>query len=245
MKYFIVALSVFLGLNCQLLAQKKPDPVKVGLGLSANNYLGDYSNPDYPRIYAGGLFSLQKATRRNLNFQLKVGFGKFADQFEGENLPLGDDGLPIERFIESNFIHGELGITYRLFPAKRFQPFLHGGFGWTYFNPKDINGRRLIRNQSPVSEGASTNKYVPQLPFGLGFETRLNAFISIEAAYTYRFMPTDYLDTYGQADALGTFDALQSLSLSFMFTIGEGPELPPKRKAKKETEEGIQIIIED
>lgn len=244
MKQIMFILSLVLGLSLPLLAQKPLEPVKVGLGLTANNYLGDYADPDYVRIYAGGLFSLQKATRRHANFHLKFGFGKFADQFEGNELPLDQDGLPVERFVETSFIHGELGISYRFMPNKRFQPFLHAGFGWMYFNPRDVNGRKLIRNTLPVSQGASTNKYIPQLPAGLGFEVRMNEYLSIEAAYSYRFMPTDYLDAYGQSDATNSFDALQAINLTFMFSLGKGPELPPRRVKDKPKDE-VEIIIED
>lgn len=244
MKRGILLIFLLTGFYAFLLAQQAKDPVKIGLGLVANNYLGDYADPDYVRIYAGGLISLQKATRRHANVHLKVGFGRFADQFEGEELPLDSEGNPVERFVETNFIHGEFGLSYRLMPAKRFQPFVHAAFGWTYFNPKDVNGRKLIRNILPVSEGASTNKYVPQLPVGMGFEVRLNQLLSIETAYTYRFMPTDYLDSYGQSDAINSFDALQAVSISFMFSLGKGPELPPK-KVKKRPKDEVQIILED
>ncbi|MCI4667882.1 MAG: outer membrane beta-barrel protein [Bacteroidia bacterium] len=244
MKKLLFLMLLSLGVLPSLLAQKQRDPVKFGLGLTANHYLGDYSDPNYIRIYSGGAFSLQKASRRNVNLHLRVGFGRFADQFEGEELPLGSDGLPLPRFVETNFLHGELALTYRFFPQKRFQPFVHGGFGWLYFNPKDLDGRKLIRNQAPTSQGASTNTIVPQLPIGLGFEVRLNQLISIETSYSYRFTPTDYLDNYGQSDAINSFDALQSINISFMFSIGKGPELPPKKVKSKEKED-IEIIIED
>ncbi len=241
MKQLFFLCIVLLLFSQVMLAQDFKPPVKMGVGLTANNYLGDFNDPGYFRLYSGVVFSIQKATRKPINLHLRAGFGKFADQVDGAALPSASN-----TFVETSYIHGELGLTYRLFPAKRFQPLLHLGFGFVNFTPRDVEGRKLIRNNGPLSQGASTNTFIPQVPGGLGFETRLNPYLSLEFLYSYRFIPSDYLDNYAEpSEGAFSFDALQSLGISFMFSLGKGPEMPPKRrKPAKKAEKPLEIIPE-
>ncbi|MEO0896097.1 MAG: outer membrane beta-barrel protein [Bacteroidota bacterium] len=234
--------SLLLLSVCLMMAQNQKAPVKIGVGLTGNNYIGDYNDPSYFRTYAGSHLSIQKANRRSFNLHLQAGFGRFADQFDGDDIPLDQDGQPLPRFIETSFIHGELAVSYRLFPAKRLQPYAQLGYGLMFFSPKDNDGRRLIRFDGPASEGAATNQIVPQLSGSLGLEARVNDFISFNIAYTYRFLPTDYLDNYGQEEGISGFDALQSVQVGFMFSLGRGPALPPRKQKPPKDDTGVEII---
>lgn len=223
-------------------AQDNRTPVKIGVGLTGNNYIGDYNDPGYFRTYAGSHFSIQKANRNALNLHLQAGFGRFADQFDGDEIPLGPDGQPLPRFVETRFIHGELAVSYRLMPGKRIQPYVQVGYGLLFFSPRDGDGRRLIRFNGPASQGAETNQIIPQLAGSVGLESRINNFLSINLAYTYRFLPSDYLDNYGQTDSNTGFDALQSIGIGFMFSLGKGPDLPPRKSKGGNSDNELEVI---
>ncbi|MEL6133743.1 MAG: hypothetical protein AAFR59_10300, partial [Bacteroidota bacterium] len=217
-------------------AQEGKFPMEPTIGFSGFQYLGDYSEPlAYPRIYVGTFVALQRSSRKHFIWQFQVGAGRFADQFDGE-IPVNATGGSPSRFVQTRFIYGELRGVYRFFPQNRFQPYLSVGTGLTRFRPEDENGRRLIRRPDSVSSGAASNTIVPQLPASLGIKYRINRYISVDIRYTYRFIPTDYLDTYGQLGDQQDFDALQNLNLGFAFTLGPGPELPPSKRAKRKKE---------
>ncbi|MEL6627373.1 MAG: hypothetical protein AAFQ83_14260 [Bacteroidota bacterium] len=217
-------------------AQEGKFPIESTVGISGFQYLGDYAEPlTYPRIYAGTFVSLQRSSRKNFVWQFQIGSGRFADQFDGE-IPETSSGASPSQFVQTRFIYGEIRGVYRFFPQNRFQPYLSVGSGLVRFRPEDESGRRLIRRPDSVSSGAASNTVVPQLPASLGIKYRVNRFISVDIRYSYRFIPTDYLDSFGQTGDSQDFDALQNLNLGFSFTLGPGPELPPSKRAKRKKE---------
>ncbi|TAE55075.1 MAG: hypothetical protein EAZ89_06060, partial [Bacteroidetes bacterium] len=177
----------------------KRTPLQVGLGFSAFSYVGDLSDPGlgYQRVYPGGEISLQPGNQKALRVQFHAGFGKFADQYDGE-LPAAPVGVTPPTFVQTQVIHGDLRLSYRLFPRAILQPYVSAGAGLLFFSPRDQNNRRLLAVSSSRPEGETYNTAIPQLPLAAGLQGRITPQVSLSLDYTYRFIPSDYLDNTGQ-----------------------------------------------
>lgn len=196
------------------------DPLKVGMGLSGFGYLGDMSESQstFSRFYPGANFSLQTENRKALKIQLNGGFGKFSDQFDGEP-PRVEPHIEPTTFVETSFFYGDLRLKYRFFPRHRFQPYISVGAGLLFFTPRDKNGRLLNTRSQTRAEGESYSTAVPQLPATVGLQAIINRNIYLGLGYTYRFVPTDYLDNIGQLGNRKGFDSLYNLQLSLYFIL--------------------------
>lgn len=215
------------GLLCgPLLAWAQPAPVQIGFALTANAYTGDYNEPAtaFQRVYPGGHFSLQKENGQALRVALTGGFGTFAGQYEGSFPPL-PPGVTPPRFVETRFFYGDLRLSYRFFAQKKWQPYLSAGAGLIVFNPRDGEGRRLLMRSDTRVEGEVYNNVIPQLPLTAGLHYRIHPWVRLGLGYTYRFVPTDYLDNVGQLGSQAGFDALHALEIGLDFLLG-GPVAP-------------------
>ncbi|GAB4427460.1 MAG: hypothetical protein OHK0039_45800 [Bacteroidia bacterium] len=209
----ILHCSLLFGLVCLLLhpvaAQRKP--LQVGLGLTGSTYTGEFTEQGsaLSRVYPGGHISLQSQDSAALKVELTGGFGRFADQYD-----LGKPGGSDLTFIETQFYYGDLRLRYRFLPRRRVQPYLAAGAGLIVFTPRDADGRRLDR----PSDTLSYNNVIPQLPLGAGVRVRLTPIVGLGLEYTYRFVPSDYLDHIVDPARKG-FDALHAVQLMILFTL--------------------------
>lgn len=201
-------------------------PLEVGFNFSGISYTGDYSDgaSSLSRVYPGANLSLQSSFPRALKLQMNAGFGKFAEQYDtrSPNIP---PGVEIPSFIETSFIYGDLRLKFHFFHTRNFQPYLSAGAGVMFFNPTDQDGRKLIRRTNTRLEGEDFNNIVPELPLSGGVQFYLTRQVWMNASYTYRYTPTDYLDNLGLAGDNNGFDALHSVQIGIHITLGAKPDL--------------------
>ena len=199
----------------------KPKGFQVSLGFDGIAYFGDFyeQNSRLIRVHPGFNFQLQRYHRRAFSLLLNGGFGQFADQYDQALPVLDEQGTPIT-FVETRFIYGDLRVSYEPPMQGRWQPYVTLGAGLIRFSPFDRDGRPLINRGASREEGEDYNAIIPQLPASLGFRTRLTKVVSAGAAYTYRFVPSDYLDNLGVQGSRQGFDDLHSLTLFLSFDIG-------------------------
>lgn len=222
MKYCLIAFLLgWTALSSNwLTAQDKPRGVEVSLGMDGIAYFGDFyeRNSRLLRIYPGFNAQLQRYTRGGLGVQLNGGYGQFADQYD-QPLPIADvDGAPLT-FVSTRFIYGDLRVAYRLNLGQRWQPYASIGAGLVRFTPRDRDGRLLQNRSATRPDGEDYNAIVPQLPGTLGLRVWLTSSVAAGLAYTYRFVPSDYLDNLGVSGDRPGFDNLQSLTLFLSFSL--------------------------
>lgn len=206
-------------------AQSSREGVEVGLSLSGISYLGDFSEGEgaFRRFHPGLDIALQQRHDRPLQFQFHGGFGKFADQFEGSWPQV--NGVDPVNFVETSFFYGDLRLAFRPLPQKRVQPFVALGAGLMYFIPRDQDGKQLPpRTQTRDESEESYNRVIPQLPATLGGMAQLNRRLKLKLAYTFRFVPSDYLDNTGALGAREGFDSLHAIVLGLHFAISPEKE---------------------
>jgi len=248
---FCVLLLVCL-LATQLRAQERGGipPLKIGLGMMGFAYVGDMTDDEnrFHRVYPGGSFSLQFEGKSFIQPQLNAGLGKFVAESERVYTGLSDGILPND-FVETSFFFFDLRVRLRFLRKKRVQPYVSVGGGILLFNPKDKEGNFLGENIfTRLEEEELYNTTVPYLPLSLGVQFKLVKAVDIGLEYTYRLIPSDYLDNIGQLGAREGSDRLHSLQVSMFFTLGLGkepsisnsvssvepvePELPPEPPIK-------------
>lgn len=224
---------LFFALLClihvSLLAQPRfgRDPLKVGLSLSGTSYIGDMSESHslLSRVNPGGNLSLQTENTAALKFQVNGGFGKFTEQFDGDP-PITAPHIEPTTFVETTFFYGDLRLKYRFFPQARIHPYISIGAGILFFTPRDQNGKFLKPRTQTRLEDESYSATVPQIPGTVGIQGKINRNIVLGLEYTYRFVPTDYLDNIGQLGSRNGFDSLHGLHLGLYFILKPQDEIP-------------------
>lgn len=84
--------------------------------------------------------------------------------------------------------------SVNFYSRKFINPFVYGGIGFTYFNPRaDYNGESY--SLRPLqTEGVAYSPVTAIVPFGFGLRFRAAHFLDISAEAGYRITFTDYLD---------------------------------------------------
>lgn len=178
---------------------------EVGLFAGGSNFIGDVGNYGIhlPQGYAGGAFF-----RYNFNRHWSVraggnyGFIKADDAMSGRdwrnnrNLSFQSEIWEAYAVAEFNYFEFEPGSPYW------HTPYLVGGFGLFWFNPKaELNGD-LYELQPLGTEGQGT-EINPNAPyalassyfcFGMGYKFAINRLTTISVESTFRHTNTDYLD---------------------------------------------------
>ncbi|MDX1908584.1 MAG: hypothetical protein SF053_16220 [Bacteroidia bacterium] len=202
--------------------------VEVGLYLSGYSYAGEYTDPGAynRRVYPGGAFYIQQVGTRRLRMQACGVFGQFADQYDNLEPP-PQPGVSIPTFIITRIVAGDLRLQYRPLPGLRVQPWISAGAGLIYFSPRDKNGRKLADNTNTRPDGTSYNTVIPQIPLSGGVYARINRHLNLGLGYTFRFIPSDYLDNSGAG--LAGFDQLHALQAGLDIWIMPPPPPTPVR----------------
>jgi LysM repeat protein len=197
-------------------------PLKVGMSMSGSMYIGDLTDDEtmFHRIYPGANISLQSEGYRNLRGQLNAGFGRFSEQYDNTPPELPKGIFPVN-FVETSFFYGDLRLKYRLFKRRSIQPFMSAGAGFLIFTPQDENGKFLSDAILTRPEGEFYNTAVPQLPVSFGVQARITPLMWLGAEYTYRYVPTDYLDNIGQLGRRPGNDQLHQVMVSLYFNLAE------------------------
>ncbi|MFK7968984.1 MAG: LysM peptidoglycan-binding domain-containing protein [Bacteroidia bacterium] len=206
--------------------------LRLGFGLMTTMYEGDLSADESGtvRIYPGANFSIQSQRIRRIQLQLNAGFGRFADQYDGE-MPAAPVGVVPVSFVETSYFYGDLRLKFTPFPWHKIRPYGSIGAGFLIFSPKDLNGKFLSDAILTRPAGERYNTSVPQLPISLGIQTDMTGLLGAGIEYTYRFAPTDYLDNVGQLGSRAGYDKLHNItfSLYFNFSGRRGrPNLPTR-----------------
>ena len=202
--------------------------LKLGLGMSANSYLGDFTEANflYNRFNPGFNLSLQGSRARLIRAQMNVGAGKFSEQAD-VTLIAAPVGVRPNQFVETSFFYGDIRLQVFLLRKWYINPYVGIGAGFMVFSPKDYNGKFLSDAFSSRPEGEVYNTTIPEIPAVVGVQWKLNRRLSLGAEYTYRVTPTDYLDNIGTLGTREGNDALESLQLSMY--IGLGGESPKEK----------------
>ncbi len=200
-------------------------PLKVGLSMSGTMYIGDLTDKEtmFHRVYPGSNISLQSEGYRNLRAQLNAGFGRFSEQYDSEPPELPKGIFPVN-FVETSFFYGDLRLKYRLLKRREIQPFVSAGAGFLIFSPQDAQGKFLSDAILTRPEGEFYNTAVPQLPFSAGVQARITPLLWLGAEYTYRYVPTDYLDNIGQLGRRPGNDQLHQLMVTVYVNMSQPEE---------------------
>lgn len=101
----------------------------------------------------------------------------------------------------SNIYEVNVNAVYDIIPYERkfryrapFTPFLHGGIGAAYFNPKaELNGN-WVKLRPLQTEGRRYGSITPVITYGLGVRYKATPELNISLEAGYRWTFTDYLD---------------------------------------------------
>ena len=220
---FCLLCLVSIFFNAQLWGQSSPQAaeakgIQLGIHLDGITYRGDYlEGAGSMRVQPGGHLTIQSARRRSLKFQAALGFGEVSEQTDGT---INLQATP--SFFTTPFWYGNLGISWQP-NLGRFTPILTLGAGLIHFSPRDQQGRTLQPRRQTRAAGEDYNPIIPQLPASLGVAYQINQQLAASFSYSYRFVPSDFLDNVGQSGPQPGFDALQSLSLGLRLTISPNP----------------------
>ncbi len=175
-----------------------------GLFLGYSNYLGELVDPTFtfkqPGPGLGLLLRHNLSEEFNLRFNLLYGKIKGDDKNYDRNVEAG------RKFSSSLFELSALA-EYEFLGSKRWDenhkfrkivsPYIFGGIGAVYANPKD-----LVEGLADPKDDYSNLHFA--LPLGLGIKFDLNRKISLGIEFGMRFTFSDYLDgyseTYGNPD---------------------------------------------
>lgn len=217
-------------------AQTQPQPpaqrgVQISVGFDGINYQGDFSSDTRNwRVTPGLHLSLQAAKDGAIKLRAQLGIGQFDGQVD--SLPaIGED----PQFVSTRLIYGDLGIRWQPMLGDRWQPWLSVGAGLIQFTPQDGQGRDLSSRVQTRDPGEDYNAIIPQVPLQAGLNVWLTPQLAVGLSYTYRFVPTDYLDNVGNRGTRSGFDLLQALTLSMTIKLGQGnakvqavPQMEPR-----------------
>lgn len=229
-KALLLVVSQFLLWSTMIAQQSNPAPLKLGIGLSSYSYTGDLieSGDQFRRFYPGGNFSLQFAGKKAIQMQMNAGFGRFAEQTDLNLLPGNNEVVP-NHFVETSFFYTDFRLKLWFFRRRFLRPFIGGGIGMLFFNPRDAEGNFLSENIFTRLEGEEYNTSVGSFPVVGGLEMVISPVISLGAEYIYRFTPTDYLDNIGRLGPVEGNDGLHAIQISLLVTLNpEYKPLPPQ-----------------
>ena len=188
-----------LGMASQLSAQRG---FEVGAWLGAGHYFGDLNttfNLNRPG-FAGGLIGRFNFHDR---ISLRVGFnyGQLS-AYDSDS----DNAFELARNLsfKTNSIDGFAAFEFNFLPYIHgsndhyFTPYLLGGFGVHYYNPKAKIDDQWVRLQPLGTEGQSIggeyNLASPMFVYGFGVKFDINYLWSINVELTGRALFTDYID---------------------------------------------------
>ena len=205
-------LSVFVLFSCvQLYGQKG---YELGVLAGASFYVGDL-NPNYSLKTPGP--SLMVLGRYNFNNRTSIR----ADIAAGRLI--GKDNLSENAFqkarnlsVRTDYIDGSIDLEFNFFPYIHgsrnyyFTPYVFGGLGFTYYNPKaklndEWHALRPLGTEGQAV-GDEYSQIGPALAYGMGLKLDLSYEWSINVEMSARQMFGDYIDdvstTYPDMNAL-------------------------------------------
>lgn len=206
MKHIILVL-IALSLSQSSYSQFK-DKSEFGIIIGGGNYIGDI-NPKYnlynTKFMLGGIYRYNFNPRWVLRASAVFGkVGAFDSDFKDNirNLSFESRINELSLICEFNFFDYQTGSR-----KHRITPYVFGGFGVFFMNPKTeilnpLTQRREWVELQPLStEGQGMEGYDSpysltqiSIPFGLGMKFSLNSYICIGLDWGLRLTFTDYID---------------------------------------------------
>lgn len=167
---------------------------EMGLGVGVSNYKGDlnpYFDPLFVRPAIQGLFrynfSMAAVGRANLSVnRLAYDGSSSANRYIAQIQP-----NKFSTTVAELFVGGEYNFFNYRHPKNRFifgSPYLFGGIGMFFFNPK------------PGEQGGNVFPLQPVIPFGVGYKHMINQYWNINFEFGARATFTDYLDNVSDKD---------------------------------------------
>lgn len=200
--------SKFIIISCLTLLLARPMYAQyheLGLFAGGSNFAGDVGAnvPDLPRGYAGGLFyrlnfNRHWALRTQFNYGFIQASDKYATNFfrQDRNFSFQSEIWEGNLMFEFNFLEYEPGTKLN------HTPYLLGGVGLFWFEPKTEYQGELVKLQPLGTEGQGTSLSDQQpygtassfFGFGMGYKFALSKKFSMGLEITFRQTNTDYLD---------------------------------------------------
>lgn len=208
-----------------------PKPLQIGASLTANAYIGDYTQRGYAftRFHSGGNLSMQLETDKRIQPQFNTGFGKIAGEYDNRVPPLNTteklpNGFQRITFFQTSFFYGDIRLRYRflrIYPdyIPVWEPYVSAGAGFLIFSPRDKVGKFLSESAKTRPVGERYPTFVAQFPLSVGVKYRVNKQLAIGTEYTYRLTPSDYLDNLGRLGSKRGNDQLHTLSATVFINI--------------------------
>ena len=134
----LILLFLFTSITYPQYIQQTQHPFSGKLVLSlaggATMPLSDFSSPNIKLIGEGSFgYFLNFKSRHTIGLQLYGAYGKVG----------GDDGSIIPNSFNSTIAYLGGGLMFSYFMSSHFTPYLYGGMGYFWYNPKDDNGLKL------------------------------------------------------------------------------------------------------
>lgn len=217
----VIALSVAMMLMATLAFSQAHE---AGLSLGASNFMGDLGkrmpkgNTYFSNITAS-LFRPAGAVfyRYNFNKRISLRANVSYGSLEGndalvESKEKGSDGwfrYNRNLHFKTHIIEASVVAEVNILPYEpgskidRMTPYVFGGVGLFYFNPKAVYKGEWVELQPLGTEGQGSEQYPdrekysliqPSIPLGIGFKYNINHKLSIGIEFGHRFTFTDYID---------------------------------------------------
>lgn len=215
-KVQLIILLIFV-ITLKINAQKyKTSPHEIGFMLGVANYMGDLSKSGDVAFFgdiqgkafrpAVGIF-YRNNFYKFFNFRANLTIGQVYgnDKYSPSKYGLQERNL----HFRSNIIDISLLIEWNILPFKiahykyRFTPYLAGGVGGFYINPKAKLNGNWVALQALGTEGQGLLEYPDRtkyskmnfsIPFGAGFKLNLGRLWCISAEMMYHYTFIDYID---------------------------------------------------
>lgn len=204
---------ILLFASTQLYSQKG---YELGVLAGASFYVGDL-NPNYSLKTPGP--SIAVLGRYNFNNRTSIRADIAAGRLIGKD-HLSENAFQKARNLSmrTDYIDGSIDLEFNFFPYIHgsrnyyFTPYVFGGFGFTYYNPKAKLGDDWHALRPLGTEGQNVgDEYAqisPALAYGMGLKFDLTYEWSINAEMSARQMFSDYIDdvstTYPDMNALAS-----------------------------------------
>lgn len=230
----------------------------LGAGVGTIYYYGDLSDIFVSsNLKPAGTISYQKYLSENVAFRGGFSLGQIA----GSDVLANDKGRTL-RDLSFKSMVGEVNavMVYEFFQDKHFgnsqkahhlSPYVFGGMGMFFFNPKGkyegewhalqplgTEGQHLNEGKGPYS------RVQISFPAGFGLNLRLTANTGISAEIGYRLTMTDYLDDV--STSYPDFDALRETNGPVAMALSTGNKeavfLPGDKRGNPEKNDGYMFM---
>lgn len=236
--FALLAFLVAFALGSQ--AQSFLSRSELGISGGGMNYIGDLNNQSaFGKVNLAGELFLRYTISDRWDLRISGAYGHLQggnpDAIKRRNLSFKSYLWEGQLRVEFNFVPFSLGGK-----GLKTTPFIFGGLGFFFFNPKaqykdPATGETSWVELQPLgTEGQGSLEYPDRkpyqraalmMPFGIGVKAQLGAHASLTAEYGFRKTWTDYIDdvsmTYVGADVLRSTNSNADVAIALADRSGE------------------------